>query len=96
MKRNLESRVETLAPVEDPRLQEQLQQIIDIQLADQRSAWEMRSDGSYIQRVPLNEGEERGSQQQLIDLATKRHTAHKAGKNKALLQRTRSYRTSVD
>ena len=96
MKRNLESRVETLAPVEDPRLQEQLQQIIDIQLADQRSAWEMRSDGSYIQRVPLNESEERGSQQQFIDLATKRHTAHKAGKNKALLQRTRSHRTSVD
>lgn len=96
MKRNLESRVETLAPVEDPRLQEQLQQIIDIQLADQRSAWEMRSDGSYRQRVPLNESEERGSQQQLIDLATKRHTAHKAGKNKALLQRTRSHRTSVD
>ncbi len=96
MKRNLESRVETLAPVEDPRLQAQLQHILDIQLADQRSAWEMRSDGSYVQRMPRNESETLGSQQQLMKLASERSAAQKAGKNKALLQRTRSHRTRTD
>lgn len=95
MKRNLESRVEALAPVEDPRLQEHLQQIIDIQLADQRSAWEMRSDGSYIQRIPLDESQELGSQQQLIELARQRQATYQKGKNKALLHRTRSHRTRI-
>ena len=96
MKRNLESRVETLAPVEDPRLQVQLQQIIDIQLADQRSAWEMRSDGSYVQRIPQSESEALGSQQQMIELASARNAVQKAGKNKAVLQHTRSHRMRID
>ena len=43
MKRNLESRVEVLAPVEDPRLQKELRAILDLQLADQRGAWDMRA-----------------------------------------------------
>ena len=34
---------------------------------DQRSAWDMQSDGSYIQRTP--DGDECGSQKSLIELA---------------------------
>src|SRR5271156_2908971 len=37
MKRNLESRVEVVVPVEDPALREQLRHILDLQLNDQRN-----------------------------------------------------------
>ena len=48
MKRNLESRVEVLIPVEAPKLRAELRDILDTQLADTRAGWEMRSDGSYV------------------------------------------------
>lgn len=50
MKRNLESRVEVCTPVELPKLRKLLREIIDLQLSNQRNAWEMQSDGSYVQR----------------------------------------------
>ena len=51
MQRNLEKRVEVLFPVEDPRLQGELRHILDTQLADQRGAWDMQADGSYVRRT---------------------------------------------
>jgi len=72
MKRNLESRVETIVPIEDPRLRKDLRFILDAQLSDSRSAWDMQSDGSYRQRVP-EEGRDKGSQQQQIELAEKEY-----------------------
>ncbi len=53
MYRNLNNRVECITPVDDPTLQERLQQIVDICLADHRQAWDMRPDGRYTQRQPL-------------------------------------------
>ncbi|MGH0036565.1 MAG: polyphosphate kinase 1 [Myxococcota bacterium] len=71
MKRNLESRVEILFPVESPEHQAALRQILDIQLADQRSAWELQADGTYVHR---SGGEDDvGAQQQFIALAESRH-----------------------
>ncbi len=55
MGRNLSARVEVLAPVEDPALRSELRQVLDIQLEDRRSAWDMAADGSYTQRVPLQD-----------------------------------------
>lgn len=52
MRRNLESRVETLVSVEDDDLRDELRDFVKLQLKDQRSGWEMRSDGSYVQRMP--------------------------------------------
>jgi polyphosphate kinase len=84
MTRNLESRVETLAPVEDPLLQQELQQIIDVQFDDYRSGWEMQPDGSYVQRRPEGRGETaaKGSQLVLIDLARQRLAAGLSRKRK--------------
>jgi len=48
MQRNLESRVETVVPVEDPALKNELRFVLETQLSDQRGAWEMQSDGSYV------------------------------------------------
>ncbi len=72
MKRNLEERVEVITPIEPPELQAALREILDVQLNDQRSAWVMQPDGTYIQRKPKLRGEQRSSQEILIELAAKR------------------------
>jgi polyphosphate kinase len=63
MPRNLDRRVEAVAPVDDPRLREQLEQLLDLYLKD-TSAWHMASDGKFSQRQ--GDGEELLVQQQLI------------------------------
>ena len=50
MYRNLHNRVEATTPVEDRGLRERLWEILEIELADHRQAWEMRSDGTYALR----------------------------------------------
>ena len=72
MARNLERRVEVITPVESPVLQRQLREIINLQLADRRSAWDMQSDGSYIQRQPEAKDEKRSAQELLIEKSEKR------------------------
>lgn len=74
MMRNLEQRVEVLAPVETPELQAVLQDIININLNDQRSAWDMQSDGSYIQRQSKAKNNP-GCQERLMELARQREDA---------------------
>jgi polyphosphate kinase len=51
MKRNLESRVEVITPVEDPVLRKELRTVLDCQLAPNECAWEMQSDGSYVRHL---------------------------------------------
>ncbi len=72
MKRNLESRVEVVTPVEAPELRAELRSFLDIQFNDQRSAWDMASDGSYQQRQPRTEEEKIGSQDRMIAMAEER------------------------
>jgi len=72
MKRNLESRVEVVAPVQDENLRRELREILDVQLNDYRNAWEMQSDGSYVQRQPRTPEEEKGCQERLIEMAQER------------------------
>lgn len=52
MYRNLLARVEAVVPIEARPLKSRLLQILQIQLADQRQAWDMAQDGTYTQRVP--------------------------------------------
>ena len=74
MKRNLDSRVEVHAPIEDAAMREDLRLILDVQLTDQRSAWDMQPDGTYRQRRPSEEGT-RGAQETLIGVAERRLAA---------------------
>ncbi len=73
MKRNLESRVETVVPIERPEAQAMLRHFFDVQLNDQRCAWEMQSDGSYVQRMPTKGRKHKSNHQQFIEHAEKRH-----------------------
>jgi polyphosphate kinase len=52
MQRNLSDRVEAVAPVEPRALKERLWEILELGLFDQRQAWDMKPDGSYVQRRP--------------------------------------------
>ncbi|WP_411869475.1 polyphosphate kinase 1 [Vulcanococcus limneticus] len=66
MPRNLDRRVEAVTPIEDPLLRQRLEALIDSYLNDNSSAWDMQSDGRFLQRVP--EGDvELAVQRQLID-----------------------------
>jgi len=72
MSRNLDYRVEAITPVEEPRLQDDLKAILDVQLADNVKAWDMRADGSYVQRTPADGEEPRNSQELLMQRALER------------------------
>ncbi|MBK1703547.1 polyphosphate kinase 1 [Halochromatium glycolicum] len=90
MRRNLESRVEVHAPVENSELRQELRLILDVQLADQRSAWEMQPDGSYLQRQPDDENA-KGTQETLMGVAEKRLSAAAKHKEKNLRSRLLSH-----
>ena len=47
MPRNLDRRVEAVAPVDDPELQARLQEILDVNLADDMLAWQLEPDGRW-------------------------------------------------
>lgn len=69
MQRNLDRRVETITPVEDPCIAKELQEILGITLADNRQAWELQTDGTYIQRQPSKDENAQSSQKILMDMA---------------------------
>ena len=72
MKRNLESRVEVVAPVEDPQLRKELRIVLDLQLRPNRCQWEMLADGSYARTAAADASP--ACQQAMIDFAETRQT----------------------
>jgi len=67
MPRNLDHRVEALAPVEDPPLLAQVRDLLDRGLADNTHAWQLEPDGTWLRRAP--EGEKRWAQAELMERA---------------------------
>jgi polyphosphate kinase len=64
MPRNLDRRVEAVAPIEDPRLQQQIEALLELYLTD-TGAWHMHSDGHFAQRQ--HSGEPKLSQNLLME-----------------------------
>ncbi len=62
MERNLDRRIEATVPIENPRHRAELRRVMDVLMNDNRQAWDMQSDGSYIQRHPALGEAERGTQ----------------------------------
>ncbi|MFM6063081.1 MAG: polyphosphate kinase 1, partial [Microcystis panniformis] len=71
MSRNLSRRVEAVTPIDEPAIAKELEEILGIMLSDNRQAWELQSDGSYIQRRPDNEGQESSTHVILMEKALK-------------------------
>jgi polyphosphate kinase len=55
MPRNLDRRVEALAPITDPDLQFRIDEVLDVLLADDNLAWSLGADGKW-ERVPTSAG----------------------------------------
>jgi polyphosphate kinase len=70
MTRNLEMRVEALAPIRDRALQTELRELLDLQLNDTVGAWEMDSDGGYQRKAPARDAIH--SQVAMLELAARR------------------------
>jgi polyphosphate kinase len=68
MYRNLLARVEAVTPVEVRTLREKCWRILQILLEDRRQAWDMQSDGTYVQRRPATEDEQIGCHERLMRL----------------------------
>ncbi len=73
MPRNLDRRVEALVPIEDPTLKKELYELLKICLEDNRKAWEMQPDGTYVQRHPKKGEPKRDTHKILMKQALSRH-----------------------
>jgi polyphosphate kinase len=73
MPRNLDSRVELVAPVDDPTLKEELLDVLERCFADNANAWELDDAGAWRRLRPAN-GLRRGVQEELRE----RHAARAA------------------
>jgi polyphosphate kinase len=69
MYRNLKNRVEIVTPVDEAAARQRLWQTLEILLSDRRQAWDMRPDGTYVQRQPDDPAAELGTHVQLMRLA---------------------------
>uniref|UniRef100_B8HTB6 Polyphosphate kinase n=1 Tax=Cyanothece sp. (strain PCC 7425 / ATCC 29141) TaxID=395961 RepID=B8HTB6_CYAP4 len=69
MPRNLDRRVEAVTPILEPELARHLKELLDLFLSDNRHAWELQADGSYLQRSPASAEVEKDAQTILMQLA---------------------------
>lgn len=69
MRRNLTRRVEAVTPVEDPALIADIQEILGVMLSDNRQAWDLQSDGTYVQRQTDRHGVSQSAQMTLMEMA---------------------------
>ena len=69
MPRNLDRRVEAVAPVEDPHHRRAMCDVLELMWEDNRQAWELLPDGTYRQRQPPSPEEERATHRRLLDSA---------------------------
>ena len=70
--RNLQDRVELIAPIEEPALRDKLIDILDDALSDNRLAWELDAEGYYWLRHPEEGDPERDFHELLMKEARKR------------------------
>jgi polyphosphate kinase len=77
MPRNLDSRVELVAPVESPELRAELLDLLERSLADNVNAWELNADGAWARREPGGE-EPRDVQRELRERHLARAAEHLA------------------
>ena len=65
MPRNLDNRVEVVAPVEDARAQQEISRVFDVLLADNAEAWDLDGDGRWRRARP-GKGERSRSTQTVL------------------------------
>jgi polyphosphate kinase len=71
MQRNLNRRMETVVPVTDSQLKQELEQTLQVYENDNCSAWDMRPNGKYVKRRLRKSQNRRAAQEVFIDLIAK-------------------------
>jgi polyphosphate kinase len=71
MQRNLNRRMETVIPVSDSQLKQELEQTLQVYENDNCSAWDMKPDGKYVKRRPRKSQKRRAAQEVFIELIGK-------------------------
>ncbi|HUR95551.1 MAG TPA: polyphosphate kinase 1 [Gemmatimonadales bacterium] len=66
MPRNLERRIEAVTPIENATDRHALRDLLLLMWEDNRQAWELRPDGTYVQRRPLAGEPERATHRRLV------------------------------
>jgi polyphosphate kinase len=89
MPRNLDSRVELVAPVEEVALKADLLDVLERCFADTANTWDLDSDGTWTRRQA--EGEERSVQEELMARHSARAAEHLAGPSTAEAQALSSH-----
>lgn len=67
MPRNLDRRIEAAAPVEALAHRQTLLGVLELMLEDNRQAWDLQPDGTYVQRRPAEGEPERSAQVMLMN-----------------------------
>ena len=71
MKRNLDRRVETVTPVEDPAVRRELARVLEVYETDNGSVWDCDAEGDYTRRQPKGGATRRAAQ----DVFVREHAA---------------------
>ena len=79
MPRNLDHRIELVAPVEDARAQHDMVRAFDVLLADNATAWELSPDGRWMKLRPKKG--DRGRAAQLVFMRSARARARRRAAN---------------
>ena len=67
MPRNLDRRIEAVTPIDDPAHRQALRELLLLMWEDNRQAWDLRSDGTYVQRQPPGPETERATHRLLVE-----------------------------
>ena len=67
MIRNLDMRVETCFPIEDPKLASRVKKELEYYLGDNTRSWQLHSDGSYERNKPTRGQRKRSAQDRLLE-----------------------------
>ncbi len=86
MRRNLNRRVESIAPITDPRLQAELSSILDVYETDNYSRWDCDSDGAYVRRRPAPGEKPLGAQDVFMARARAEVEAKKPARSREALK----------
>ena len=70
MSRNLNNRIETCFPVEEPKMANRIRKELELFLSDNVRSWTLQSDGSYVQNKPTRGQRRRNVQRKLLESLT--------------------------
>jgi len=71
MPRNLDRRVEAVAPIEDAQHRRTMREVLELMWEDNRQAWDLLPDGTYRQRRPPPGGPELATHRRLLELSSR-------------------------